>query len=335
MAAIPPQLIGESPEFLALLDWVSDVASLNGPVLIIGERGTGKELIASRLHFLSPRWEQAYRYVNCAAYDRDTFEWIIYGGEGLEPILADVNGGTLILDNVDALAKTSQARLVRVMEYNEFDSLDGQGARSVDIRFIASTCSDPVKVVADGRISADFLDGAAVNTVHLPPLRVRKDDIVPLTVHFGRKTVSTLGAEHFPGFTPEATGTLLSHDWPGNIRELKNTVDRSVARAFLADENLIQPVGQVIFDVLTSPWVDVQSSAPSPAGTITALEQPQPDNTNEPETTDFTARVMAFERTLIDQALNSHNHHQGRAAENLGLSYHQFRGLLRKHGLKK
>lgn len=329
MAAIPPQLIGESPEFLTLLDWVSDVASLNRPVLIIGERGTGKELIASRLHFLSPRWEQTYHYINCAAHDRDTFEWIVYGGEGLEALLSRVNNGTLFLDNVNALSKTSQERLVRVIEYKEFDGLDGRGDQAVDIRFIASMSEDPNSAVEKGQISQDFLDRVATDTIHLPPLRVRPDDIVPLTMHFGRKRVSALGGVSFPGFTPEAMQALLAYDWPGNIRELKNIVDRSVSRAFLDDEALSLPIGALTFDVLTSPWGDIDLTSVDNSNPTKQLE------TVELESMDFTERVMTFERTIIDQAMESYNHHQGKAAESLNLSYHQFRGLLRKHGLRK
>ncbi len=331
MAAIPPQLVGESPEFLTLLDWVSDVASLNRPVLIIGERGTGKELIASRLHFLSPRWEQTYHYINCAAHDRDTFEWILYGGEGLDALLSRVNNGTLFLDNVNALSKTSQERLVRVIEYKEYDGMDGRGEQAVDIRFIASMSDDPNEAVKKGQISQDFLDRVATDTIHLPPLRVRKEDIASLSLHFGRKMVASLGGERFPGFTPEAIEAMMAYDWPGNVRELKNTVDRSVSRAFLINEALPEPIGSVIFDVLTSPWGE---AVPNDVKTQTLLHA-TPDPVEPQQAVNFADRVLAFERTIIDQALDTHNHHQGKAAESLQLSYHQFRGLLRKHGLKK
>jgi len=331
MAAIPPQLIGESPEFHALLDWVSDLASLIKPILIIGERGTGKELIASRLHFLSPRWEQPYAYLNCAAFATDDFEWRLYNSDETPALLNSTNGGTLFLDNVDALAPAAQERLVRVIEYNRFDADDGRGEQDVDIRFIASMYESPKDAVAHNQISAEFLDRIAFDVAHLPPLRARKADVIPLSMHFGAKIVTTLGGERFPGLSPEALELLMAHDWPGNIRELKNVIERSVTRAYLKDETLAAPVSEIILDPFISPWDDTPPAQPvaNDQGEAPLAEF------QAPQTTDFTDRVMTFERGLIDEAMTIANHHQGKAADHLNLTYHQFRGLLRKHGLKK
>jgi len=147
-------------------------------------------------------------------------------------------------------------------------------------------------------------------------------------MHFGAKTAGKLGASQFPGVSPEALETLLDHDWPGNMRELRHVIERSTARAFLADETLAAPIANMIFN----PFTRAFRSAPKPSNT------PIEDVMDEPaalQSTEFNARVLTFERGLIDEALKVANHHQGRAAEYLGLTYHAFRGLLRKHGLKK
>ena len=330
MAGVPPQLIGESAEFHALLDWISDLASLNKAVLIIGERGTGKELVASRLHFLSPRWEKPYEYINCAAYPPEDLEWRLYNSEETPALLNRADGGTLFLDNVDALAPHAQERLVRVIEYGHFDADDGRGEQPVDVRFIASMYENPKDAVKSGQVSAEFVDRIAFDVVHLPPLRVRPDDIVPLTQHFGRKVVSSLGAESFPGLSPEALNRLAAHNWPGNVRELKNVIERSVARAYLTDETLATPIAEIILDPLRSPW-----EAP-PAVQDERPETPSvQDEPSTPQTKEFSERVFVFERGLIDEAMTVASNHQGKAADYLGLTYHQFRGLLRKHGLKK
>ena len=187
----------------------------------------------------------------------------------------------------------------------------------------------PASAIKANQISEDFLDRIAFDVVHIPPLRVRRDDIAPLISHFGRKMVSSLGAERFPGLTPEATNMLMGYSWPGNIRELKNVIERSVSRAYLMDETLSAPIQTLNLNPLESPWESTaEDIAPIAPATVTA-------ETPAIQTTDFTDRVMVFERGLIDEAMTTHNHHQGKAADYLGLSYHQFRGLLRKHGMKK
>jgi len=182
----------------------------------------------------------------------------------------------------------------------------------------------------------DLLDRLAFDVVHLPPLRIRPDDIPPLVNLFGRKIATELNATQFPGFTAEATETLEQHHWPGNVRELKNVVERSTVKSFLADESLSQPIAQIVLDPFQGPdWLQ-SVSAQSPRGNTTSRQsETSPETKEASENTDFQTRIMTFERRLIDEALNHHDHHQGKAADYLGLSYHQFRGLLRKHGLKK
>ena len=347
--ALPPQPIGQSESFMALMDRVSDVASLERPVLIAGERGTGKELIASRLHFLSPRWEQVFVSVNCAAYtpealDNELFgETFLDGRDDTNGRFFEASGGTLFLDAVESLPLYLQEKLMRVIEYGQVQATGELYSEDVDVRVVAATAVDLPGAVACGAFRADLLDRLAFHVITLPPLRKRRDDILPLAENFGRKAVQSLGADAFPGFTAEALEQLNAHPFPGNVRELKLLVERSTARAFLQDESLTEPIGTLDFDPFDSPYrlgntvpqapVSAQppmeyKAAPSPPAPLAAPPiEPGPDG--------FTDRVTAFERNLIDEAMRACGDHQGRAADRLGLTYHQFRGLLRKHGLKK
>ena len=334
MSIIPPQLIGESPEFHAMLDWVSDIASVNLPVLVLGETGTGKEIIASRLHFLSPRWEQSHHSINCAAYDEDILTGIIYGDDAQTGLLEQAEGGTLFLGNIEGLSPAALERLAQMVEYGSFLPLDGRESLTIDIRFVFSADPAIIAGAPDRQAFTTYLDRLAKDVVNIAPLRDRRSDIVPLLLHFGRKTASKLGAEQFPGLTPEAMEALLSYDWPGNVRELNSVIERSTARAFLKDETLATPITDIHF----SPFIKAFRQKPaetSPLPEYISETKDSPKTVSAPPRKDFESRVFTFERGLIDEAMTTHNHHQGKAADYLGLSYHQFRGLLRKHGLKK
>lgn len=343
MSAISQQPIGRSAIFYALLDKVSNAAALEKPVLITGERGTGKELIASRLHFLSPRWEQPYIRVNCAAYSDDMLDKELFGQSFLDG-REDTNGrfyladtGTLFLDNINKTSLRLQEKLMRAIEYGQFEAGLEAESQEVDVRIIAASGPDLRQCVKEGTFLADLLDRLAFDVVHLPPLRIRPDDVAPLVTFFGRKIAGSLEAESFPGFTAEAMATLESLDWPGNVRQLKNVVERSVAQSFLNDESLSAPIPTLYMDPFEGPdWAQqlADTQAPEDAATPSASLTTQPETTVTPDA-NFHDRVLVFERRLIDEALQIHDHHQGKAAEHLGLSYHQFRGLLRKHGLKK
>ena len=340
MALISQQPIGESSVFHALMDRVSDIASLDRAVLLVGERGTGKELIASRLHFLSPRWEQVYVSLNCAAYNEAELTAELFGGVAsdgrtdIEPLLLRGDGGTVFLDHIDACSPVVQEKLLQMLERSAVDTTDGSS--EFDIRLICAASADLPTMAQAGEFRADLLDAIAFNVLGLPPLRMRLEDIPPLSQHFGRKIVSQLGAERFSGFTPEAMAKLMSQAWPGNVRELKLCVERSVAKAFLADESLLMPIEELVLNPFAGPFQAMpEQSSPPPAQHMPQAAAVSNETPLTPETADFQTRVMIFERGLIDEALTRAQGHQGRAADYLALSYHQFRGLLRKHGLKK
>jgi len=350
MAIITAQPIGQSEHFMAILDRVSDLAVIEKPILIVGESGTGKELIASRLHFLSPRWEQVFVSVNCAAYTEAELDIELFGSSLMDG-RDDTNGrffqadtGTLFLDNIGAVSPRLQEKLIRVIEHGSYEARGEIHSQDVNVRVLAATHIDLPTAVKNGQFRADLLYRLAFDVLTLPPLRVRHEDILPLSEHFGKKIAGDLGAPQFPGLTAECVETLQAYRWPGNVRELKSVIERSIARAWLKDESLAAPISQLSFDPFESPHrltgtlrhlkSDTPAQATLPLNLNAAQQTTQPETTETPNTS-FSDRVMVFERRLIDEALHIADHHQGRAAEHMHLSYHQFRGLLRKHGLKK
>jgi psp operon transcriptional activator len=351
MAALPPQPIGQSQAYLAILDRVSDSAVLERPVLLVGERGTGKELIAKRLHFLSPRWEKVFITVNCAAFTDERLDEELFGESFLDG-RADTNGkfyhadeGTIFLDNIDAVSPRLQEKLMGAVEYGRYEASGEHAEQEFDVRVISASAIDLPGAVARGDFRADLLDRLAFEVLTLPPLRARRDDILPLSDHFGRKIAAELGADRFPGFTAEASEALLAREWPGNVRELKAVIERNTAKAWLADETLSDPIGggpagPLRFDPFASPHrlggTSSETAATPPAPSSEPLEHLPPARESLlPPDPGFQARVLAFERNLILEALQASGNHQGKAAEYLELTYHQFRGLMRKHGLKK
>ena len=351
MSISNPQLIGESPAHLAVLERISALAALDRPTLVTGERGTGKELFATRLHFLSPRWEQPYAKLNCASLPEDQLDRMMFGVEndGLRSLgrtgrLEGSDGGTLFLDEVHDLSPRLQEKLLRVVEYGEMERVDGDDTVRVDVRIVAATSLTQGE--AQPRLRADLLDRLAFGVVHIPPLRERTADIPPLVLHFGKGIAADLDLDHFPGFTAEAMEDLLRHRWPGNVRELKTVVGRSVGLLTLEreqrGEDVLQPIDHVRFaTTLTPEWEEDATDAPQTETVAAPLSPASPEALSaetaspEPAPTAFPDRVRVFERNLIDEAMRAHGGHQGRSAEHLGLSYHQFRGLLKRHGIKK
>ncbi len=336
MTAIPPQLIGSSPAFLATLDRVSHSAALDRSMLVVGERGTGKELIAARLHFLSPRWDKTYLAVNCAALNDDLLDSELFGHEagaftGASKRRAGrferADSGTLFLDEIATASPRVQEKLLRVIEYGQFERLGGDQTLTVDVRVIGATNVDLPAAVKAGEFRADLLDRLAFDVITLPPLRARKADIIPLAESFGRRMAAEIGADSFPGFSPDILAFMTGHDWPGNVRELKNVAERATGMAILDDNTFDGPISDITLDPFAAPW--------RPGGETPAQDVPQAAKTPAAEGTDFYKRVNAYELSLVTDALARSGNHQGKAADYLGLTYHSFRGLLRKHGLKK
>jgi psp operon transcriptional activator len=321
-----------------MLEHVSRAAKLSKPVLVIGERGTGKELIASRLHYLSPRWEQPMIKVNCAALTETLLETELFGHQAGAFTGAtrthigrfeQANGGTLVLDELGTIPPRMQEKILRVIEYGEFQRVGGSDTISTDVRIVGATNEHLPRLAELGRFRADLLDRLAFDVIHVPPLRARPEDIDTLAYHFAVNVTSELKRSFFPGFTSDAKAALLGYGWPGNVRELKNAVERSVYRS----DELDKPIGRILFDPFASPY----SPAPAPApreqsAELAAASAPLSDH-EVPG--DFRSAVARFEQQVLRRALERAQFKQTTAAKLLGLSYHQLRSLLRKHALAK
>ncbi|HET6655592.1 MAG TPA: phage shock protein operon transcriptional activator [Gammaproteobacteria bacterium] len=326
-------MLGESPAFLNLLEQTSRVAAVDKPVLVIGERGTGKELIAARLHYLSPRWDQPLVKLNCATLTESLLETELFGHEAGAFTGAtgrhigrfeQADGGTLFLDELANVSLRVQEKILRAVEYGQFERVGGSDTVSVDVRIVGATNEDLPAAVRAGRFRADLLDRLAFDVLTVPPLRVRTGDILRLAEHFAVNISRELGRELFAGFTPRARDALLNYDWPGNVRELKNVVERSVHRA-AGDE----PVDDIVFDPFASAFRP-------PAGLEEQAVQPVVTETGEAAIKlpcDLKAETARLEVDLIEQALREARYNQTEAAPLLGLTYHQLRALLRKHGM--
>ncbi|WJG08371.1 phage shock protein operon transcriptional activator [Aliiglaciecola sp. LCG003] len=348
-------LLGQSNSFLEVLEQISQIAALNKPVLIIGERGTGKELVAARLHYLSKRWEQTYLKLNCAALSESLLESELFGYEAgaftgaqkrREGRFEVAHNGTLFLDELANTSGLIQEKLLRVIEYGEFERVGGSRSVKVDVRLVAATNEDLPSLAASGEFRPDLLDRLAFDVITLPPLRERPDDIMMLAEHFAINMARELDMELFSGFTEKAKRILMEHDWPGNIRELKNVVERAVYRS----NNPHVPVHQIVLDPFESAFRPKQriktqdriiSSTPEPhAGAITTTPtQPNAVETRieQPTSFDFPVDLKTlsqdFEIDLIKQALADSQFNQKKTADKLSLTYHQLRGYLKKYNL--
>jgi psp operon transcriptional activator len=348
-------LIGQSSSFLNVLDHISLVAPLNKPVLIVGERGTGKELIAERLHFLSNRWDNPYLKLNCAAISDNLIESELFGHEqgaftGASKKHAgrfeSAHSGTLFLDELATTSFRIQEKLLRVIEYGEFERVGGSKTLEVDVRLIAATNEDLPALAAKNQFRADLLDRLAFDVITLPPLRHRQEDIMILAEHFALKMTKELQRDFFPGFSEQAKQTLLDYAWPGNIRELKNVIERNVYQ-HPAEEK----IDHLVLDPFESPFRPQRSykNEVTQVKAISANEellnetdsiQATPNSRSSINTDtllelpiDFKSYVTEQEIDILKSALELNQFNQKKTADSLGLTYHQLRGYLKKYNL--
>jgi len=359
-------LLGQSNSFLEVLEQISQIAPLSKPVLIIGERGTGKELVAARLHYLSKRWEQNYLKLNCAALNENLLETELFGYDSgaftgankrHEGRFERADNGTLFLDEIANTSGLIQEKLLRVVEYGEFERVGGSRTITSDVRLIAATNEDLPTLAASGQFRADLLDRLAFDVITLPPLRERLDDILMLAENFAINMARELEFELFSGFTEKAKRAMLEYPWPGNIRELKNVIERSVYRC----NNPHLPVHELIIDPFESPFRPTQSIKTSDRVLVqSTVTTPSPDNsiqqpdssennlidgenitkTSVPLTvssTNFPQSLKSlsqnYEVELIKSALAHCQYNQKKTAQALELTYHQLRGYLKKYNL--
>lgn len=344
MENTPSEIWGESEALITVKNRLSRAAKVNRPLLIVGERGTGKELVAARLHYLSPRWNGPYVTLNCAALNPNLLESELFGYEsGAFTGAAKASlgrfeaadGGTLFLDEISHLSREAQAKILRVVEYGSFQRLGSPRERRVDVRLVSATNVDLKARARSGEFLPDLLDRLSFEVITLPPLRARQGDIMLLAHLFAARMAGELGLDHSPSFSPEAMELMEEYPWPGNVRELKNTVERAVYRE---NSDLIYPE-----DLELDQAPDL-----SPAGPLTPTPPPSPDPGREAappaalgqavpepgwplEYGEFDCLLANYALELFNLALTRAKFNQKEAARLLGLTYHRFRFLHRKY----
>jgi psp operon transcriptional activator len=335
------EALGQSEAFLSFQEQLAAVAVVDRPILLVGERGTGKELAAVRLHYHSRRWQGPFVALNCSALAETLLESELFGHEagaftGAARLrrgrFEAAHEGTLFLDELGGMSLLIQEKLLRVLEYKVFERVGASKSIFSDVRVIAATNADLRFLSAQGRFKSDLLDRLSFEVLHVPPLRAREGDVVFLARHFATRMMLELGWHDTPRFSPRVLRILEAYAWPGNIRELKNVVERAVFRAGGG------VVKEVVFDPLQSPFDSPPKGlhAPSwspPGGEC--LDAGREGNQNAKSKNHVRKAlpdaVADLEREYLNQALEKTSFNQRRAAEYLGLSYHQFRGLYRKY----
>jgi len=322
-----PDAIGVSEAFLEFQENLSRVAKVERPVLIIGERGTGKELAASRLHYLSERWEGPIVALNCAALAESVLESELFGHEkgaftgATERRLGRfelAEAGTLFLDEIGLVSIPIQEKILRAVEYRSFERLGSSDPIQVDVRIVGATNADLPAMVKTGAFKDDLLDRLSFEVLYLPPLRARREDILYLARHFAAQMAFELGRDEPPHFSASAERRIEAYRWPGNIRELKNVVERSVYRSG-SDE-----IDEIEFDPFVNPYAsDIQKKDTN------TLENQHHEKDGERQS--LPDEVKALEIRRIREALRECRNRQTEAADALGLTYHQFRNLYRKY----
>jgi psp operon transcriptional activator len=343
------QFIGQSLAFLDAVERASRAAPLNRPVLVIGERGTGKELIAERLHHLSSRWAGPLIIMNCAALPENLIEAELFGHEAgsftgaaktRHGRFEEADGGTLFLDELGTLSMAAQDRLLRATEYGEITRIGASKPIGVDVRIVAATNENLPDQVERGKFRADLLDRLSFEVITLPPLRARQGDVPLLAAHFGRRMALELDWSNWPGFTPHAVAALEAYGWPGNVRELRNVIERAVYR----HEDPERAIDEINFDPFHSPWAPARSGTPPVAAAADtpangAADGPAATSVNQAaqpplSTSDFRAAVADYERQLLEDALQRNRFNQRATAAALNLSYDQLRHALKRHKLQ-
>ena len=309
------EIVGVDPTFMKILDLVRRVAPIPRPVLVLGERGTGKELIARALHKAGPRCEGPFVAVNCAAFEENVLASELFGHERGAFTSAEkrrigrferADGGTLFLDEIGHMSIEFQKKILRVLEYPYFERVGGESSVTVDVRVIAATNVDLQREMLEGRFLRDLFDRLAFEVIDVPPLRERPKDILPLARHFMAqflREVPSLGEKEL---APEAIAALEAYRFPGNVRELKNIMERAVYR------DTMSCIGRS--DLLL--YSSQEDLGDAPSADLTYKEQ-----------------IKRLEIRLIKEALASCDGNNRRASEKLGLTYDQLKHIKKRLGV--
>lgn len=308
------KMVVHSPRMLSVMSLVKKIAPSEATVLIQGETGTGKELVAAAIHFNSPRRSMPFLAVNCASLHEELLESELFGHEKGAFTGADkqrigrfeqAHGGTLFLDEVGDMSPRLQAKVLRVLQERSFERLGGSRSIQVDVRILAATNKDLRKAMEQNTFRKDLYYRLSVVPIQLPPLRERPEDILPLARFFLRKYGHPQG-DSPKGIDPEAEEALMRYPWPGNVRELENVMERAMV---VAKGALIQLADLMLPEALP--------------GSLASVQLP-------PEG----VRLEEVEKSLIIQAMERSHGVQRKAAKLLGISPRALHYKLKKHGIR-
>ena len=334
-----PEALGQSEAFLEFQEQISKVAPIERPVLILGERGTGKELAASKIHFLSKRWQKPLITLNCSALTTTLIGSELFGyekgaftgaGSRQPGRFEKASEGTLFLDEIGTIPMDVQEKILRVVEYGSFERVGSSRSIHVDVRIVAATNVDLSLMVQTGGFKQDLLDRLSFEVIYVPPLRERKGDIPVLANHFASRMAFELGWDEMPGISSQALKSLEEYPWPGNIRELKNVIERAVYKSSLGK------IKEVSFDPFNNPYGNTLESrkAEAPTSSLSPDESKAGDSIgimDEILKKPFKEAMGELGWHLLSRALKECQFNQKKAAERLGLSYDQFRGIKKKY----
>jgi psp operon transcriptional activator len=328
--------IGESEVFLDFLHRIAEAATVDRSVLVIGERGSGKELAASRLHYLSKRWQKNLVTLNCAALAPSLIESELFGYEqgaftGANKTrkgrFEEAQGGTLFLDEIGNIPMQVQEKILRVVEYGTYERVGSSVTHEADVRIIGATNANLKELCEQGKFKEDLLDRLSFEVIFVPPLRERGEDILLLANYFASRMSLECDITEPIVFSDEVQSQLLSYSWPGNVRELKNVIERAVYRS----------KGEIISSIQLDPFTNpfeteepVLEQKTTPSLTIQKAQTMSSFYNNIP-INKLNDTKEAIEKNLLERALKQANGNQKEAAALMELSYDQFRGLYRKH----
>jgi len=344
-----PEALGQSDAFLEFQDQISKVAPIERPVLILGERGTGKELAAAKIHFLSKRWQKPLITLNCSAltpsligselfgYEKGAFTGATSRQTGR---FEKASEGTLFLDEIGTIPMEVQEKILRVVEYGSFERVGASESIHVDVRIVAATNVDLFLMALSGGFKQDLLDRLSFEVIYVPPLRKRKGDILVLANHFAARMAFELGRDEMPKISSQALKALEEYPWPGNIRELKNVIERAVYKT-PSDK-----INDIAFNPFQNPYGEslenkgAGKKKKKDEGNLDSLMIEESkfgvpvDSMGQLLKKPFKEAMAEVEWCLVSTALKACRFNQKKAAEKLGLSYDQFRGIKKKYGTR-
>jgi DNA-binding NtrC family response regulator len=322
------EIVARSDKMLEILAFVEQVAPARTTVLVTGESGTGKELIARAIHNMSQRADKPFVTVNSANLPSELLESELFGhlrGAFTGAIAAKkgyfevADGGSIFLDEIGTISMETQAKLLRVIQERDFTPLGDTTRRQVDVRIIAATHVDLRQAVDEGTFREDLFYRLNVISINLPPLRERREDILPLAQHFIRKYASENNREITDHLSPDVLSALEAHTWPGNVRELENVIERAI---------IIARAGELKREDLREEILNPQRSAPQTGGQRLATQIDLSRGIS------FYDEVNRFQVELIRRALEITGGHQSRAAKLLGMNTTTLNSKIRYYNIR-